>query len=66
MNSGRSGVIILRRFGRLEDLNLLQHRIALHGDGLDPGGEIVRVIEEYPGTAEELTEAAARGGRGFL
>jgi hypothetical protein len=47
-------------------LNLLQHRIALHGDGLDPGGEIVRVIEEYPGTAEELTEAAARGGGGFL
>ncbi|WP_373533417.1 helix-turn-helix domain-containing protein [Vampirovibrio sp.] len=38
------------------DLEELQHRTSLHGDGQDVGQEIVRVIEEYPSTAAELAE----------
>jgi HTH-type transcriptional regulator, competence development regulator len=39
-----------------EDVEELQHRTSLHGEGYDCGGEIVRVIEEYPSTAAELAE----------
>jgi hypothetical protein len=53
---GRKGDYGAIAFGMLEDLNLLQHRTELHGDGLDLGSEIVRVIEEYPSAAAELTE----------
>jgi transcriptional regulator with XRE-family HTH domain/GTPase SAR1 family protein len=40
----------------LLDLEELAERTALHGDGLEAGKEIVRVIEEYPSTAAELAE----------
>jgi transcriptional regulator with XRE-family HTH domain len=39
-----------------EDVEELQRRTSLHGDGRDCGGEVVRVIEEYPSTAAELAE----------
>jgi len=42
-----------------EDLEELQRRTVLHGDGKNCGNEIVRVIEEYPSTAAELTELSA-------
>jgi hypothetical protein len=39
-----------------EDVEELQRRTGLHGEGRDCGGEVVRVIEEYPSTAAELAE----------
>jgi HTH-type transcriptional regulator, competence development regulator len=39
-----------------EDVEELQRRTSLHGEGYDCGGEVVRVIEEYPSTAAELAE----------
>lgn len=45
----------------LEDLEELQRRTELLGDGLDPGGEIVRVVEEWPSTAAELYELLLDG-----
>ena len=39
-----------------EDVEELQRRTGLHGEGHDCGGEVVRVIEEYPSTAAELAE----------
>src|SRR6266508_3040956 len=39
-----------------EDVEELQHRTSLHGEGRDGGGEVARVIEEYPSTAAELAE----------
>jgi transcriptional regulator with XRE-family HTH domain/GTPase SAR1 family protein len=47
--------------GMQEDLEELQRRTERHGDGLDPGSEIVRVIEEYPSTAAELSELKGLG-----
>jgi transcriptional regulator with XRE-family HTH domain/GTPase SAR1 family protein len=40
----------------LNDIEELQLRTELVGDGQDPGREIVRVIEEVPSTAAELAE----------
>lgn len=44
--------------GMSGDLIELQHRTERHGEGLEVGGEYVRVIEEYPSTAAELHEYA--------
>jgi HTH-type transcriptional regulator, competence development regulator len=40
----------------LDDLDELQRRTELLGEGLDPGKEVVRVVEEWPSTAAELLE----------
>ncbi len=53
---GRKGDYIAIAQGMADDLGTLQHRTVLHGEGYDCGGEIVRVIEEYPSTAAELAE----------
>jgi hypothetical protein len=39
-----------------EDMEELQRRTSLHGEGRDCGGEVVWVIEEYPSMAAELAE----------
>ncbi len=53
---GRKGDYVAIAQGMADDLETLQHRTVLHGEGHDCGGEIVRVIEEYPSTAAELAE----------
>jgi len=53
---GRSGDYAAIAKGMAEDIEELRHRTALHGEGEVFGGEIVRVIEEYPSTAAELAE----------
>jgi len=42
--------------GMEKDMKELKHRTVLHGEGKKFGKEIVRVIEEYPSTAAELSE----------
>lgn len=44
--------------GMIKDMKELKKRTELHGDGKEFSGEIVRVIEEYPSTAAELSEQA--------
>jgi hypothetical protein len=39
-----------------EDIAELRRRTALHGEGREFGGEVVRVIEECPSTTAELAE----------
>jgi hypothetical protein len=55
---GRKGDYPAIAEAMIEDLNELKTRTMLHGDGQAFGGEIVRVIEEFPSTAAELTEDA--------
>jgi HTH-type transcriptional regulator, competence development regulator len=40
----------------LADLDELQRRTELLGEGHDPGKEVVRIVEEWPSTAAELLE----------
>jgi transcriptional regulator with XRE-family HTH domain len=54
--AGRAGDYAAIAQGMAEDIEELQRRTALHGEGEAFGGEIVRVIEEYPSTAAELAE----------
>ncbi len=42
---GRKGDYVAIALGMVDDLETLQHRTVLHGEGYDCGGEIVRVIE---------------------
>ena len=53
---GRKGNYLGIAGGMSEDLDELKARTVLHGDGQPFGGEIVRVIEEFPSTAAELSE----------
>jgi HTH-type transcriptional regulator, competence development regulator len=53
---GRKGDYATIARGMAEDVEELQRRTSLHGEGRDCGGEVVRVIEEYPSTAAELAE----------
>jgi Uma2 family endonuclease len=52
--TGRSGDYVAIAEGMAEDIEELRYRTALHGEGEAFGGEVVRVIEEYPSTAAEL------------
>jgi transcriptional regulator with XRE-family HTH domain len=54
--AGRSGDYAAIAQGMAADIAELRHRTALHGEGRAFGGEVVRVIEEYPSTAAELAE----------
>ena len=53
---GRKGDHLAIAEGMAEDLEALQDRTKLHGDGYDCGKELVWVREEYPSTAAELVE----------
>lgn len=53
---GRKGHYLAIAEGMTDDLTELKTRTGLHGDGHPFGGEIVRVIEEFPSTAAELSE----------
>jgi transcriptional regulator with XRE-family HTH domain len=53
---GRSGDYAAIAQGMAEDIAELRRRTALYGEGQEFGGEVVRVIEEYPSTATELAE----------
>ena len=54
--AGRAGDYAAIAQGMAEDIEELRRRTALHGEGREFGGEVVRVIEEYPSTAAELAE----------
>jgi transcriptional regulator with XRE-family HTH domain len=54
--AGRSGDYAAIAQGMAEDIEELRRRTALYGEGREFGGEVVRVIEEYPSTAAELAE----------
>jgi HTH-type transcriptional regulator, competence development regulator len=54
--AGRTGDYAAIAQGMAEDIEELRRRTALHGEGREFGGEVVRVIEEYPGTAAELAD----------
>ena len=53
---GRKGHYAEIAAAMADDLQELQTRTERHGDGLPFGGELVRVIEEFPSTAAELAE----------
>jgi HTH-type transcriptional regulator, competence development regulator len=54
--AGRSGDYAAIAQGMAEDIAELRRRTASHGESREFGGEVVRVIEEYPSTAAELAE----------
>jgi HTH-type transcriptional regulator, competence development regulator len=54
--AGRAGDYTAIAQSMAEDVAELRRRTALYGEGREFGGEVVRVIEEYPSTAAELAE----------
>jgi transcriptional regulator with XRE-family HTH domain len=54
--AGRAGDYTAIAQSMAEDIAELRRRTALYGEGREFGGEVVRVIEEYPNTAAELAE----------